>query len=558
MKKWMSLILILLLSLFAVKPLLSKGYFPMHDDTQVSRVIVMGNALKEGQFPVRIVSDLGYGLGYPLFNFYGPLPYYVGGLFYTLGVDSVVATKIMFAIGAVFAPVALFLLLSPVFGHMAAVAGAMLFLYAPYHAVQIYIRGSVGEYWAIAFVPLILYGLLRAMKEKNPLQGVGISSIALAATILSHTILGFLTCIGLGIGIGVYFIISIVQKRFSKRVVFVPLSAVTLGLFLSAFFWIPAMMEVSQTTVSQMVTGASTTFFDHFVCLSQFWNSPWGFAGSAPGCVDGMSFKFGKVQLIIAGLAIGFWLLLRKSKQMKDKNSFMRITMGAVLVLMFLMLSVSTFVWNIFPYTSVIQYPWRLLAYGMLGIAICGAYLVSAFRIPLLRIGVALGIIAVTLIVNTKIFVPQYMYERSSADFERFEDLRFLQSKISDEYLPPEVMRPNVASDVTKTTVSGSSTFLIRRLVEKTTTLLVEIETENAQDITIQKAWFPGWSVSVNGLQVQPRVVQGLPTVTIPQGVSIIEMQFSNTPVRTVANWLSIVGICMVGALYIYGKKTNA
>ena len=558
MKKWVSLILILFLSFFAVKPLISKGYFPIHDDTQVSRVIVMGNALKEGQFPVRIVSDLGYGLGYPLFNFYGPLPYYVGGFFYAIGVDSVVATKIMFVIGTVIAPITLFLLLVPVFGHMAAVAGAMLFLYAPYHAVQIYIRGSVGEYWAIAFVPLILYGLLRAVKGKNPLQGIGISSIALAATILSHTILGFLTCIGLGIGIGVYFIILIIQKRFSKRVVLVPVSAVVLGLLLSAFFWIPAMMEVSHTTVSQMVTGASTTFFDHFVCLSQFWNSPWGFAGSAPGCVDGMSFKFGKVQLIIAGLSLGFLFLLRKSKQMKDKNSFMRITMGAMLVLIFLMLSVSAFVWNMFPFTSVIQYPWRLLTYGMMGLAICGAYFVSSFRIPLLRISIAVGIIAVTLFVNAKIFVPQYTYERSSSEFERFEELRFTQSKISDEYLPPEIMRPSTGSDVTKTTVSGSNTFLIRRLVEKTTALLVEIETVNAQDITVQKAWFPGWKVSVNGKKVEPRVTQGLPTVMIPQGVSIIEMQFSNTPVRTVANWLSIVGICMVGALYVYGKKTNA
>ena len=558
MKKWASLILILLLSLFAVKPLISTGYFPMHDDTQVSRVIVMGKALKEGQFPVRIVSDLGYGLGYPLFNFYGPLPYYVGGLFYAIGVDSVVATKIMFAIGAVLAPIALFFLLVPVFGHMAAVAGAMLFLYAPYHAVQIYIRGSVGEYWAIAFVPLILYGLFRALKEKKSWQGIVISSIALATTILSHTILGFLTTVGLGVGIAVCWIISIVRKHFSKRMVVIPISAVVLGLLLSAFFWIPAMMEVSYTSVSQMVNGASTTFFDHFVCFSQFWNSPWGFAGSAPACIDGMSFKFGKVQLIIAGLAILFWLLLRKSKQMKEKNTCIEITMGVVIVLIFLMLSVSTFVWNMFPYTSVVQYPWRLLAYGMLGIAICGAYLVSAFRIPLLRIGIALGIIAVTLYVNTKIFVPQYMYERDSQEFERFEELRFTQSKISDEYLPPEVMRPNTGSDVTKTTVSGSSTFFIRRLVETATSLLVEIETANAQDITIQKAWFPGWKVSVNGMQAQPRVVQGLPTVPIPQGVSIIEMQFSNTPVRIIANWLSIMGICLIGALYIYGKKTNA
>ena len=93
-----SLIVLLLLSFGAIRPLLAKGFFPMHDDTQVGRVIVMGKALRNGQFPVRWVSDLGYGYGYPLFNYYGPLPYYVGGFLYALGLPAVEATKVIFLI----------------------------------------------------------------------------------------------------------------------------------------------------------------------------------------------------------------------------------------------------------------------------------------------------------------------------------------------------------------------------------------------------------------------------------------------------------------------------
>ena len=73
------LLLLLIFSFWAVRSLLESGYFPMHDDTQVGRIIAMGRALRNGQFPVRWVSDLGYGYGYPIFNFYGPLPYYLGG-----------------------------------------------------------------------------------------------------------------------------------------------------------------------------------------------------------------------------------------------------------------------------------------------------------------------------------------------------------------------------------------------------------------------------------------------------------------------------------------------
>ena len=94
-KKLFPLIIILTLSFFAVKPLLLPGFFPMHDDTQVARVFEMGKVLQNGIFPVRFVPDLGYGYGYPIFNFYAPLAYYIGASFIFLGFDALLATKIM-------------------------------------------------------------------------------------------------------------------------------------------------------------------------------------------------------------------------------------------------------------------------------------------------------------------------------------------------------------------------------------------------------------------------------------------------------------------------------
>jgi len=558
MKKWISLICILIISLFALQPLFSKGYFPMHDDTQVARVIVMGKALKDGQFPVRMVSDLGYGLGYPIFNFYGPLPYYVGGALYAVGVESVVATKIMFGIGAILAPMALFLFLSPIFGNMAAVVAATLFLFAPYHAVQLYIRGSVGEYWAIAFVPLVLYGFFRALREKKVGPGIRIGALSLAAVITSHTISGFLVVGVICICMLFYWTVLILQKKWTKENVIRPVVLVVIGLLLSAFFWLPAFVEMQFTSVSQMVSGARTTFFDHFVCLSQFWNSPWGFAGSAPGCIDGMSFKFGKLHILLAAMSLLIWVLLWKNKRTQTKNVGMGVAVIALLVLVFLMLPVSAPVWRLVPYTTFIQYPWRLLVFGMMAIAICGAYSVSVIRLPIVRIGVSLGIILVTIIVNAKLFVPQYQYEQDSKTFESFEELRFTKSKISDEYLPRAVAKPNSASEVVKTTLLGTSPFLVRRLETSSTRFFAELESEGPQKVTIYKAWFPGWTIFVNGSTYHPQIERGMPTVTIPGGMSIIEMRFIDTLVRIIANIMSIVGIIFLGGLYIYGKKANA
>src|SRR5687768_13108845 len=64
------ILLVLLLSLLSILPLFSQGFFPIHDDTQVARVSEMSNALKDGMLPVRWSENLGYGYGYPIFNFY--------------------------------------------------------------------------------------------------------------------------------------------------------------------------------------------------------------------------------------------------------------------------------------------------------------------------------------------------------------------------------------------------------------------------------------------------------------------------------------------------------
>ncbi|KKQ34539.1 MAG: hypothetical protein US51_C0035G0007 [Microgenomates group bacterium GW2011_GWA2_37_6] len=95
------LIILIIISLLTITPFLHSGFFPVHDDTQVQRVFEMRKALSDGMFPVRWVPDLGYGYGYPVFNFYAPLPYYIGGFIALAGIDVLLATKIMIA-GVVF------------------------------------------------------------------------------------------------------------------------------------------------------------------------------------------------------------------------------------------------------------------------------------------------------------------------------------------------------------------------------------------------------------------------------------------------------------------------
>lgn len=558
MKKIIGVLFVCLLSYWSIRPLVGRGYFPMHDDTQIARVIEMGRALRHGQFPVRWVSDLGYGYGYPLFNFYGPLPYYVGGAIYAAGFNSVAAAKWMFAIGILLSGITMYCLLEPVFGLLGAVAGSMLFLYAPYHAVEVYVRGSVGEYWAIAFVPMVVRGMWLVLKDKRYTRGIALGFLGLAAVILSHAIIGFLTMVGVCTAVILYGILHIVQKQFSRKEMIASAAVVCVGLGISAFFWLPAWFELPATSVMKMISGAPNTFFDHFVCPSQLWNSPWGYAGSAPGCLDGMSFKLGKAQILAFAIAAVLLLFIRR-KQRERTRPLVLIGMMLTIVSIVLLLDISKPFWILFPYVSFIQYPWRLLSFSMLGIAIVGGYSVAAWRMPIIRIGIAVMLIWGTIALGTKIFQPQYLYARDSGAFEAAEELQFTVSKISDEYLPSGIVRPKTIHDVPRHIVSGTGTVIVGRVEKTGTSIRIEVDSAQQQAIIIQNAHFPGWRYFVNSKEVYPQIVDGLPSIVVSEWKSVVELHFTNTPVRTVANAISLITvITVIIFIIIYGKKANA
>src|SRR5260221_8138750 len=160
-KKFLPTIVILLLSFWAIRPLFNSGFFPMHDDTQVQRVYEMGKSLSDGMFPVRWVADLGYGYGYPIFNFYAPLAYYFGGAINLIGIDSLISTKIMMVIGILFSGASMYLFAREFWGKKGGLISGLLYLYAPYHAVDIYVRGDVAEFWAYGFIPLAFLGVYK-------------------------------------------------------------------------------------------------------------------------------------------------------------------------------------------------------------------------------------------------------------------------------------------------------------------------------------------------------------------------------------------------------------
>jgi uncharacterized membrane protein len=524
----------------------------MHDDAQVARVIVMAHALRHGQFPVRIVADLGYGFGYPIFNFYGPLPYYIGGILHVLGIDALTATKIMIGIGVVIGSVSMYVCSSSIFGTLGGLFSTVLFTYFPYRAVQLYVRGAIGELWATSFLPLVLFGLILVSQKGKRIKGILIVGLSLSAVILSHTVFGYIVSGGIIFVAVALFVVSLCWRKEAIRSLslsLILLSVIAFGI--TAFFWLPALFEMSYTNVGKVI-GNTADYKDHFICPIQLWDSPWGYGGSAPGCFDGVSFKLGKLHILFFIGALLFWLFSKNRE--KRINVIMTGTTVLSGLFVFLTLQISQNVWSYVPFSSFVQYPWRLL--GPIGICIalmCGYLFYKKTSIISIVLILIFG--GSIVCINMKLFSPQYLYNKPIESYGSVEELRWRASKVSDEYLPKDIKIPEMASQVVTDRVTGNEFTKVVKISETETQGTYEIEAEKSQELKLNMAFFPGWTYSINGIQVKPKVVRGQPYMILSSGISLLDMRFSDTSQRRIGNGLTAMTIVGIIVMLAYGKK---
>lgn len=547
MKKVVGLFISIILVYWAIKPILLPGFFPVHDDTQPSRVYEMAQGLKSGQFPVRWVGDLGYGYGYPLFNFYAPLPYYIGAAFNTAGVNSINSTKIMYALGILAAAVFMYFIGWEIAGLYGGITGAVLYTYAPYHAVDIYIRGAVGEYYAMAFLPLLSLGIIKVFKSQIK-SGVSLASLGLAGILLSHNILGMITLyfmILLMLLTGIYYLIS--KKNLSLIICLI--SLIGLGLGLSAFFTVPAFMEKEYTKVQEL-TGGGSNFHDHFLFIDQLWNSPWGYGGSAPGRSDGMSFKIGKIHLLMGMFTIILIFYLYKEKK-ADQTLIVHLSSVVCLFLIssFFTLGQSQFLWDLLPGFSFIQYPWRFLSFTVFFLSVISTFFFAGLKWHLNFLTAAL-LVALILVTNVKYFQPREISPLTERDYIDSDVLRRQISSISDEYMPPDFSRIySPDTDKNETAQAGiypESEMNVTRISDNWTDKRYILESPYERLIVSTSAYFPGWTVFVDNLETAVGNTQGRNSFILPAGKHTVKLQLKETVVQKIANAISIFSLFLL------------
>lgn len=523
-------------------PLLRQDFYHFSDEPHIANLYQMIRALQSGQFPPRLAPDMSYGFSYPLFNFYYPLPFYFGSLFFVFTQSLITSLKLVFLLSLPLSSIAMYLWLKKHTSNLFAVVGSLVYIYTPYRAVDLYVRGALGEALAFVFFPLILLGIYKCFDSSKKL-GVLILALSVASLMLSHNLAPILF---FPFAFGYALILSINKK--SPQRLFTVAIGVMVGLAVSAYFWLPAFIE-KDLLVSQ------TPFFykDHFPFIKQLLLPSWGYGASNPGLGDDISFQIGIVNILIV-------IISAVSLRGKFKGAKARLFLLFVIYLagtLFLMNIRSSFLWETFSLSGYIQFPWRLL---MITTFLTSGLIATLNKDKNKKLIIVLGIASILLTVGY--FKPSGYYSVEDNDFlKRFFADRLVSGRsdqpsqqyinYSEDYLllPKWV---NKRADRLPDTRFASNQLKIEEVEEiSAVDYKAKVFSKEGGELSIYFYYFPGWSVFLDNKPVKVRIQPeyGYMLLSVPEGSHQVEVMWTETMFRKIVDIVSVLGLTTIVVL---------
>jgi len=563
-KHFLPLLAIVLGAILVSMPLLKPGLYTMHDDQQVARLFVFDQALKSGQFPVRWVGGLGFGYGYPLFVFYPPLVYMVGEIFHLIGFGYINSIKLVFFSGILLSGLAMYLLVKDLWGKSSAVISALFYIIVPYRALDVYVRGALAESFAFIWLPAILWSFYKLFKTQNT-KYIYMSALLLALLMITHNLIFLPFSLILAIFITFLILASENKKLFVRHV----LLAGTLGAGLSAFFWIPSLFEKKYTIVDSLLLVNLADYKVHFVYPWQLWNWPWGFGGSA-GLESGISFKIGKLHIILAVtavlIAIARKVFLKTKSNLNFQMDYLIIAFFTLFIFSaFMTTFYSSFIWKIIPPLAYLQFPWRFLTFTALFSAILAGATIHYLKLPVVKIASAFVLVILLLVPNLKLFQPQFYRTSLTDNLATSRDTVSWDVSLSSfEYVPRgvELYKSTLGTNLIKIDksqiptqpieiISGAPE--IQRLRASPGKTEFDLNSNSLSKIKANIFNFPGWSLLIDGKQVAIDDDNPLKLITfsVPKGIHSVKIVFGETPLRLAANYISLLSILAFAVLVL-------
>lgn len=512
----------------------------------LARVHQMAGALREGVFPVRWMPDGAYGLGYPFFNFYGALPYYVASVLHILGLGIVASLKVTHTIGFILGAAGTYLWMRRhVRAESAAVLAAAVFTFAPMHMVNSYIRGdSLSEFWAMGLFPLVLWAIDRVIACPRP-GAVVLLGVCGAGIVISHNISALLF---LPLS-AVYGIWMLTPKFHVRRFAGLATGGV-LAVLLSAWFWLPAIVERDTVQVDGRMLEGYFYWGNNFLDGQLIQRSL---------AVDYALFppRLGLWQALLVGAGLlGVAVVMARRKRLPKAALW---AVGVFILSVVMTQSFSSLVYEAIQPLAYLQFTWRWLTITALAGAAVAAYAVEVWQAARLRqvvVALLVGVTALGGIIHLNLdFMP---IPESEITIERLAEREFysgdIGTTVTTEYLSagmsPRIFSGPIIVDERPLKVlmgEASGALVEQGAVRQVWRIVVQ---SDAADVAVPILYWAGWRASLDdGTALETTPAGGIywTQTRLNKGEHTVIFELRNTPIRWTANALSLLAVLIAG-----------
>ncbi len=525
--------LIILISGIFISPLLHFKFYQSHDgEAHVARFAAYFQAFKDGQFPPRWAGNLNFGYGTPVFIFYYPLPGFVASGIHSIDISFEDSFLLLMIISFILAPLFFYFWISEYINKDIAFIGGLLYGLAPYHFLNVYVRGDIAETMALVFVPLVFLFIEKFIRSKKIIF-ILLGAVTYGLLVLSHN--------GISLMFSPVLLLYAVLRSKTKKIFFLTLTIFVLGLLLSSFFWLPALYEGKYVN-TQLFIGSM--YKKHFPAPLQLIYSNWGF-GPDVQKQRGLSPQIGILYITLTILAL---FILPKNKNKKD----IIFWLGVFMVAVFITLSLSGFIWGKLSILRLYEFPWRFTALSSFTAVTIGCFTLYHMKSKKLYIVCFILLIAIS-IQFIKVKSYESKKDKFYINYSGTTDYHGASSSIWTAGDPGEPAKAQLEL------IGGKAK--IENFKKKSTLHTFTINAQTNSQILDNTTYFPGWIAMVDGKRVpiefQDMNHRGLITFRVPQGKHAIRLEFKESPIRLISDILSLIGTgtVILLSLLVFSKK---
>lgn len=546
---------IVCICLVAVQPFML-GKMPRTDDglLQMYRGVALEHSLRvDHPLWPRYSSGLVYGYGAPLFNYFPPLSYYPASWLHALGFGFVGGWLLSMVLCTLLAALGSFLLgrlwtRSDLGGWMAALA----YIYAPFFLFDGLTRGSSPELAALAVLPFVMFAFTRlAWVGRRRDLVLAVASFALFIPL--HTLITLHGTAQLAL-----YCLFLVGRGGDRRAVALRLTlAGLLGLLMTAFYWLPALLEadaIKLSLISEQLSHIDVK--QHLRPLSEILAVPHRADPTQQN--QAIPISLGWTQMFLSGLG----LLLSARAAFRQYLALLLLIWVLVLSLVFMNTPYSAPLWEAIPLIGFTQFPWRLLGLASLLLALgsgIGARMVASALPPGKSRAIALGFISLIML----LYALPWTYRPYHQDMLGVDDIRDVQQFERDggqlalssyaEYLPrsadasqldPQRLAERFSTADAVPRLNSSETLEIASAKWSGTAASLRLVSAQAQTLVFDWLYRPGWRAELDGraAQVFPSAPAGLVALDAPAGAFDLRIALEATAAQRAAQLLSAAG----------------